>query len=119
MMKSIFFLAALAITCASSALSADTVSNPTSDYDRICGYFDQLKDQISEKILTASKREQFISERVNKGIPQQSDARTLWEVIRYAVPGERYEMFKVTAEEQVGHSWECASMEQLISTTGE
>jgi len=36
-----------------------------------------------------------------------------------AVPEERYEMFKVTAEEQTGKAWECKSMRRLISSAGE
>ena len=118
-MKTIHLLMAVIIFYAGPVFSGGMDLESASDYDQVCEYFDQLQDEISTKTLTPKQRGQFISDRVNKHLGELSHARELWEVIRYAVPEERYEMFKVTAEEQTGKAWECESMRRLISSAGE
>lgn len=97
----------------------DVTQKSNSDYDLVCHYFDQLQDVLSKDKLTFSERGQFITDRVNKNLKPDSDARALWNVIIYAVPDERYEMFKTTAEEQTNKPWDCTSMKNLAQTAGE
>jgi hypothetical protein len=84
----------------------------------MCIYFDQLNEALVSKKVSAVERMQFIDKIVTEELSEQNTAKQLWEVLKYAVPDERYELFKSTAEEQLGHAWECKSMEKLISSTG-
>ena len=119
MKKTIYLLMAVILVYAGPAFPGGIDPEPASDYDQVCRYFDQLQNEISSKTLTPKQRGQFISDRVAMHLEEQSHARELWEVIRYAVAEERYEMFKVTAEEQTGKTWSCKSMRQLASSAGE
>lgn len=100
-------------------VATENASSDEAGYDLICQYFIDLDEVVSKGAVTPVQREQFVSARVNAHIAKQSDPWALWDTIRYAVPEERYEMFKSTVEEITGKAWECKSMEQLISTVGE
>jgi len=118
-MKRIYFIFVLALFSIRPAFSADHTSLSASDYDLVCQYFNQLQDVLSKSELTTTERGNFIASHVNKNLKQDSVARALWNVIIYAVPDERYVMFKTTTEEQTKKPWDCASMKNLAKTAGE
>jgi len=68
--------------------------------------------------MTATQKYDFISELVMKELNANSAARQAWEVIGYAVPDERYEIYQSTAEEILKSKWQCASIKKHISNTG-
>lgn len=90
-----------------------------SDFDKVCGYFVKLQTEISNRPLSKDQRADYISKLVNNELHDSSPAREAWELIIYAVPEERYEIYSTSAEEVTGKKWQCKAMEQLISTTGQ
>lgn len=90
-----------------------------SDFDKVCGYFDELKTQISKGPLTPVQKKKFIDLRVAKNLQPNSPARQSWEVILYGKPEVRYELFKTSAEASTKQKWTCKSMEALLPSTGE
>lgn len=118
-MKNFVVFTLLSLIYSTSAYSGNEATDSSFDYDQICVYFGQLKATTSKKNMSAKAREEYISKRVSENLAEQSDARALWHVIRYAVPKERYEIFRSTVEDLSGQNWECPAMQELISTTGE
>ena len=100
------------------SFSAFAVDN---DFDKVCGYFEQLDSILAKnkKVMNNTQQADFISQLVKKELYVNSSAREAWEVIIYAVPEERYGMYKFTAEEILKSSWQCGAMKKHISHTGE
>jgi hypothetical protein len=69
--------------------------------------------------LSSTQKKEFIDALVKKNLQAESPARQAWEVVLYGAPEVRYELFKTSAEETTKENWNCASMEQLLPTTGE
>ncbi|RDH85980.1 MAG: hypothetical protein DIZ80_00460 [endosymbiont of Galathealinum brachiosum] len=89
------------------------------DFDKICSYFEQLDNVITQKKMTKQQGANFITGYVNKELKESSAARQAWEVIVYAVPEERYDIYKDTADEILKYSWKCEAMKKHISKTGD
>jgi len=106
-----------------SILSLLLISGPVlsanNDFNTVCGYFDKLHMELSNRQLSKIERRNYISSLVKKGLSSDSAARSAWEVVIYAVPEQRYDLYKTSAEETTNKKWQCDSMEKLIATAGE
>jgi len=89
-----------------------------SDFDKVCGYFENLQVEISKRNLSKTERKNFITNLVEKELKADSAARQAWEVVFFAVPEVRYELYKTSAEDASKYKWHCKAMEKLIPTTG-
>ena len=87
------------------------------DFDMVCQYFQELDKADSESAMSLEQRNKFITDRLNKNLPSSS-ATVSWEAVSYAVPGDRYEIFKTGAEAELGKEWNCSAMEKLAPLTG-
>ena len=99
-------------------LASSCVTAADNDFDKVCGYFQQLDILVAKKAMSNSQRIAYISKHVNKELKASSSAREAWEVIVYAMPEERYDIYKSTAEEILGKAWQCDAMLKQIATTG-
>lgn len=91
----------------------------SNDFDKVCGYFDELSSQKSLAGLTHQERNHFIINRIQQDLQTESDARTAWEAVSAASAKQRYFLFKSAAETVLKHAWSCPSMEKLAEGTGE
>lgn len=89
------------------------------DFDKVCNYFVQLDSVASQRVMSKPQKADFITNRVKKELIEASSARDAWQVIVYAVPEERYEIYKATAEEILDKNWRCDAMQKHIASTGE
>lgn len=117
-MKKLVYLLLLGALYTGQALSGTAGRDSSADYDKVCAYFNQLQNNIAGEAMTPEKRGEFINDHVRKYLDENSHARELWEVVAFAVPEERYEMFTTTVSEQIGRPWSCEFMRKLISTAG-
>lgn len=90
-----------------------------SDFDKLCIYFKNLNQVLENKSLSKIQQLEFINKQVDESIDKDSPARLAWETVVYAMPDERYEIFKYTAEEVSGKSWRCDAMKRNMLTVGE
>jgi len=90
-----------------------------SDFDIVCQYFQQL-DKLSDlETMTNMQRNDFILDKINKNLPQTSNAGATWIAIDSADPEVRYELFKSAAESVLSRQWQCSAMLKLSPKTGE
>jgi len=100
-------------------LSSHSVSSAENDFDKVCDFFKKLDSALIQRKMTTTQKAKFISELVTKELKSDSAARQAWEVIGYAVPNERYEIYQSTAKELLKSNWQCSFMEKHISSTGD
>lgn len=67
--------------------------------------------------MSAEQRNEFIIDKLAENIPSSS-ATISWDAVSYAVPEDRYEIFKTGAESELGKEWNCSAMEQFAPLTG-
>ena len=96
-----------------------SVFSQGNDFDKFCRYFEMLDKDLAIKSMSDLQKTDFISELVTQNIENNSPARQIWEVIIYAVPDERYEIFQSTANELLKKNWKCYSMKKHILMVGE
>lgn len=89
------------------------------DFDKVCSYFEKLDSVLTHKKMTKSQKAKYISALVTKELKVNSSARETWEVVIYAVPEERYEIYKSTAVELLNADWKCDAMKKHIAMAGE
>jgi len=90
------------------------------DFDKVCGYFGKLEIEISNRHLSNIERADFISGFVNRELKSDSNAKLAWELVsNNAVPEDRYELYKTSAESITKKKWQCKAMEKLFPTTGD
>lgn len=87
------------------------------DFDMVCRYFYELEKLVESEQLTSDQRNDFIMSRLDENLPA-SPARTSWEAVSYAIPEDRYEIYKTGAESALGVDWSCRPMEKLAPLTG-
>ena len=112
MTRSIF----LFIVLSSFSLVANSETN---DFDRICGFFNELSQIPNIEKMSPEKKADFVGTRIANQLSKDSDARVAWAAIVTAAPHQRYELFKGGAETILPNKWECAAMKQHASTTGD
>ena len=100
-------------------LFSTTACSAESDFDKLCGYFKELSVSNNKELVTKTLKFKFINEKVQKELIETSSARQAWEVVVYAVPEERYDIFKSTTIELLGTQWSCKEMQVLMPVTGE
>ena len=98
-----------------TSLSASAAEN---NFDKVCGYFEKLDSTLIQAKMTPTQKAKFISALVTKELETDSAARQTWEVLAYAVPVERYEMYQATAAELLKSNWQCDFMKKQIASTG-
>lgn len=96
-----------------------TVRSSVSDFDKVCGYFENLRIETTSKKLSKTDKLDFINNLVKKELKPDSYARLAWEVVVFAAPEVRYELYKTSAQETTKNTWQCNAMEKLILITGE
>jgi len=111
MIKQYFFV--ILMLFSTSTCSAEN------DFDKLCGYFKDLSSSSKQELMTKTQKLEFINKKVQKELNETSSARQAWEVVVYAVPEERYEIFKSTTTELLGTEWSCKEMQVLMPVTGE
>lgn len=89
------------------------------DFDKVCGYFQQLEQLPRADTMTHIERNEFILNKISQGLQAESNARVAWEAISYAEKDERYSLFKSAAEDVHSSIWDCPAMEKLAAKTGE
>lgn len=89
----------------------------TGGFSQVCGYFQELQELKGISEMDYIQRNDFIVEKVTDNIPD-SDATVSWTAVSSAVPEDRYEIFKMGAEEALEVEWECNAMKALAPTTG-
>lgn len=87
------------------------------EFDLVCSYFQDLKKVDNVNSMSAEQRNKFIIDKISKNIPSHSAAQS-WDAVSYAVPEERYEIFKIGAESSLDQEWNCSAMEELAPLTG-
>ncbi len=90
-----------------------------SDFDNVCQYFEQLDNLADVEALSNMQRNDFIIDKIDKGLPEKSSARVSWIAIDSAVPEVRYELFKSAAESVLNKQWQCSAMLKWAAKTGE
>lgn len=95
-----------------------SVSSAENDFDKVCGYFKKLDHALLQQKMTHTQKANFISGLVTRELETNSAARQAWEVVGYAVPDERYEMYQSTAAELLKSNWQCFFMKKHIASTG-
>lgn len=90
-----------------------------SDFDNVCQYFEQLDKLNDVGNMSNMQRNDFIINKIDKSLPQTSNARAAWLAIDSAVPEVRYELFKSAADSVLGKQWECSAMLKWATKTGE
>ena len=87
------------------------------DFDMVFVYLQELEKHDNSSSMSIDQRNQFIVEKLSKNAPS-SPAMASWEAVSYAVPEDRYELFKTGAEAELKRDWDCPSMEKLAPLTG-
>ncbi|MCW8935147.1 MAG: hypothetical protein OQK98_10520 [Gammaproteobacteria bacterium] len=100
-------------------LFSTTSCSAENDFDKLCGYFKELSASSDKASMNKAQKLKFINDRVLKELDDTSNAKQAWDVIVYAVPEERYEIFKSTTTEILGTDWSCKEMQELMPVTGE
>lgn len=100
-------------------LFATTAFSADNDFGKVCGYFEKLQTEVSNRQFSKTEKANFIRNLVTKELKLDSAARAAWEVVIYAVPEVRYELYKTSAEETTKKKWQCKAMESLIPTAGD
>jgi len=102
-----------------SILFFTTACSTENDFDKLCGYYKDLSGSSKQELMSKAQNLEFINKKVQKGLKETSQARQAWEVVVYAVPEERYDIFKSTTVELLGTEWACKEMQALMPITGE
>ena len=90
-----------------------------SDFDNVCQYFEQLDKLADVETLSNMQRNDFIIDKIDKSLPETSNARVSWIAIDSAIPEVRYELFKSAAESVLNKQWQCSAMLKWAAKTGE
>lgn len=94
---------------------------PESEYSGgfslVCDYFQALQELKNISEMDYVQRNDFIVGKVTHNIPD-SDATASWLAVSSAASEDRYEIFKMGAEEALETEWECNAMKILAPTTG-
>lgn len=90
-----------------------------SGFDLICHYFEILDIKLQNEEMSGQQKFEFINSRVIKGLSNSNPARETWDVVMYAVPDERYEMFQYTVNEVLGSGWKCDAMNKHIASVSQ
>jgi len=90
-----------------------------SDFDSVCKYFSDLESLPNIESLNPKERNKFVYGRIQKTLPETSDARVAWEAISHATPEVRYELFQSAAKSTGFKNWACMPMKKLAPVTGE
>ena len=106
----VFFLLYFALSFSSHAKSED--------FDKVCSYFQELEKLVNVNTMTHLQHNDYILGKLNN-IPPASNARVAWEAIASAIPEQRYELYKSSAESVLNQKWQCSAMERLAPKTGE
>ena len=89
------------------------------DFDKVCGYFQELDQLAQVDTMTKRQRNDFIVDKINSNLATDSNARAAWMAIVYAVPEERYDQFKDVVESLHTAPWSCPAMAKWAAATGE
>lgn len=89
-----------------------------SDFDNVCQYFESLDKLADVETMSNIQRNNFIIDKIDKSLPQTSNARAAWVAIGSAVPEVRYELFKSAAESVLNKQWQCSAMLKWSPKTG-
>lgn len=90
-----------------------------SDFDNVCKYFEQLDKLADVETMSNMQRNDYIIDKINKNLPQTSNARAAWIAIDSAAPEVRYDLFKSAAESVLNKQWQCSAMLKWTQKTGE
>lgn len=99
--------------CADSSSSSPSGSS----FDLVCSAFDMLDSNANYESMSNLERNEFITKQIHKLTPN-SNAAMAWDAVSSAQSDQRYEIFKIAAEEVTGQEWHCDSMKHLASITG-
>ena len=99
-------------------LFSTTACSVENDFDKLCGYFKELSASNKKELMNKTQKLKFINEKVQKELNENSSARQAWEVVVYALPEERYDIFKSTTTEILATEWSCKEMQLLMPVTG-
>jgi hypothetical protein len=103
------------LTCFVVCLSITACTNPQNDFDAVCQYFDELQNVSDLNSMSNADRFEFINNRINKHLKQESYAYITWDALMLSHE-ERYAMFSKAASETLNQNWVCESMKILAST---
>lgn len=88
------------------------------DFDMVCGYFQELSKQANVDKMSHLERNDFIVSKINKNLPDKSNAKSAWQAISAAVAEQRYELYQSSVESVLKKKWQCNAMEKLAPLTG-
>ena len=118
-MKPVLFLVMALVWASLFSCSQETPDPPSSQgYLKICHAFDALKKLEKLASMTPTQRNEFIVAKLIKAAPN-SNAKISWDAVSSAAPEDRYEIFQYGADSLLNTNWECESMKQLVSSTGQ
>ena len=88
------------------------------DLDDVCQAFTELAAQAGLDDMSEGERMRFVHERVSDQLWRFSQTMVIWGNLPASEVTARYRMFKFSAEELLGHTWDCPAMERLAPTLG-
>ncbi len=89
------------------------------EFDVVCHQFDKLESKLSSENLSNEQRYIFINRLVDESLTRESDANQGFDAVLYAVPSERYDIYRSVVQEITNKEWTCESMKKLFATIGE
>lgn len=95
-------------------VSGCSQSSPDNDFDRVCLYFDRLGERVEEETIPSNEQAGFIMNLVENNVEASSPAREALELVLYAEPDVRYEMYSEAAFDSLNQDWSCEPMEELL-----
>jgi hypothetical protein len=86
------------------------------DLGKVCKVFTELAAQPGLDKMDYDARMNFVSSRVSDELWSLSQVKSLWDNVPSFESTVRYRMFKRTAEDLLGHPWDCPDMQRLAPT---
>ncbi len=102
---------ALLITLMVSVFSTFANADERQEFNEICRIYTEINNSNMSKDVASKYVMANVKERVSS-----KDALIAHEAIMQAMPDQRYQLFKQSAEWKTGSTWDCYAMEHLLGT---
>lgn len=103
-----------AALCVFLSLGVLAGCNHDADLSEVCRAFTALAAHPRLDEMGEADRMRFVQRRLAGELWSFSHTMKIWNNVPVCEPSARYRIFKFSAEELLGHNWNCPEMERLV-----